>query len=104
MKTIEDLINESSSTEPKYNKETYGTEIWYESKFKGHLIAIISSYDDEKWWNVRIDSKYLVDSNYEFMSFESPEDAIEELSEQIQSGNKITLKDLIADKIIEIDL
>lgn len=102
MKTIKDYINEQNN-EPNYKKYTYGGETWYESKYKGHLIAIITEIDNNKWWNLRIDSKYLVDDNYEFMSFETPEDAMDELNQQIESGNKITVKDVIKDKIIEIE-
>jgi len=66
--------------------EKYMGECWYEltafNNPKAYVQIVQEEAGHDDWWNVRVSGSYLVDSNLDPMSFETPEDAFDELMEE----------------------
>lgn len=89
MKDLVELIRESYENKMKkygFEKHKSGREIWFETTYKHKLIAVLQEEEGkDDWWNVRVDSTYLLNADGKYMSFETPEEAAEEAIEQIDN-------------------
>lgn len=85
MKNLKSHINEALSSKDesilkKYGfvKYTEGAETWFEHK-KNKAEILQEEPGDNSFWNVRINHIYLENSDGEWLAFESPLEAAEEI-------------------------
>ena len=92
MKNLNEYINESLSTRDErdlkklgFKQYNEGEEVWFEAKIKGKLIRITQEeVGKDDWWNVRIESDYLMDADKKPMTFKTPLEAAKEVLEEIK--------------------
>ena len=91
MKNLVEYINESlSSKEIKTLKQlgfkqyVEDKEIWFEALIGNRLIRITQEeVGKDDWWNVKVKSDYLLDADKKPMTFPTPQEAAEEVIQQI---------------------
>ena len=93
MKNLKDMLNESLLPKDErelkklgFKKQVEGREIWFEMTYKGKLIRIVQEeVGDNDWWEVKVESDYLINDNDKAMTFETPLEAAEEVIDQIDN-------------------
>lgn len=91
MKTLNEYINESLKPQEiktlkqlGFKQYTEDKETWFEALIDNRLIRIIQEeVGKDDWWNVKVKSDYLLDSNKKPMTFQTPQEAAEEVIQQI---------------------
>jgi hypothetical protein len=91
MKTLKEQLNESlSSKEVKTLKQlgfkqyVEDKETWFETLIDNRLIRITQEeVGKDDWWNVKVKSDYLLDVDKKPMTFPTPQEAAEEVIQQI---------------------
>ena len=91
MKTLNEYINESLSSRELttlkqlgFKQQTEDKETWFEALIDNRLIRITQEeVGKDDWWNVKVKSDYLLDADKKPMTFKTPQEAAEEVIQQI---------------------
>ena len=93
MKTLNEYINESLSSKEIKTLKQLGfkqymedKETWFEALIDNRLIRITQEeVGKDDWWNVKLKSDYLLDVDKKPMTFQTPQEAAEEVIQQINN-------------------
>lgn len=93
MKTLKEKLNESLKPQEiktlkqlGFRQYTEDKETWFEALIDNKLIRITQEeVGKDDWWNVKVKSDYLLDSNKKPMTFKTPQEAAEEVIQQINN-------------------
>ena len=91
MKTLNEYISESLSSKEVKTLKQLGfkqyiedKETWFETLIDNRLIRITQEeVGKDDWWNVKVKSDYLLDADKKPMTFKTPQEAAEEVIQQI---------------------
>lgn len=91
MKTLNEYISESLSVKEIKTLKQLGfkqymedKETWFEALIDNRLIRITQEeVGKDDWWNVKLKSDYLLDADKKPMTFKTPQEAAEEVIQQI---------------------
>ena len=91
MKTLNEYINESLKPQEikalkqlGFNQYVEDKETWFEALIDNRLIRITQEeVGKDDWWNVKVKSDYLLDADKKPMTFKTPQEAAEEVIQQI---------------------
>lgn len=93
MKTLKEFINESLKPQEIKTLKQLGfkqymedKETWFEALIDNRLIRITQEeVGKDDWWNVKVKSDYLLDADEKPMTFKTPQEAAEEVIQQINN-------------------
>ena len=93
MKTLNEYINESLKPQEikalkqlGFNQYVEDKETWFEALIDNRLIRITQEeVGKDDWWNVKVKSDYLLDADKKPMTFPTPQEAAEEVIQQINN-------------------
>ena len=67
-----------------FKKYQEGKETWYEAKIDNHFTQVVQEVvGDNNWWNVKVDGKFLLNSDNEPLHFNNVEEAKNEILSEI---------------------
>jgi predicted acylesterase/phospholipase RssA len=93
MKTLKEQLNESLKPQEIKTLKQLGfkqymedKETWFEALIDNRLIRITQEeVGKDDWWNVKVESDYLLDADKKPMAFQTPQEAAEEVIQQINN-------------------
>lgn len=93
MKTLKEQLNESLKPQEIKTLKQLGfkqymedKETWFEALIDNKLIRITQEeVGKDDWWNVKVKSDYLLDADKKPMTFQTPQEAAEEVIQQINN-------------------
>ena len=93
MKTLKEQLNESLKPQEIKTLKQLGfkqymedKETWFEALIDNRLIRITQEeVGKDDWWNVKVESDYLLDADKKPMTFQTPQEAAEEVIQQINN-------------------